>query len=105
MNISIGGSDEASDFCSLVVDDILKKCQKELKNKANEYNTPGYINIALLLKSMISQENEFHFMYGKDWEVMWSKLDYQFKNNEYNGCEELAKWVQTMYKQCKKQNS
>ena len=92
MDISIGGSDEASDFCSLVCEKIRKECKKELKNKANEYNTPGYINIALLLKSLISKENEFHFTYG-EWGEIWQSLEDKFKNNQYNDCEELSEWV------------
>ncbi len=97
MNISIAGSDEASDFCSLVSEKIRKECKKELKNKANDYNTPGYINIALLLKSLISEENEFYFTYG-EWSEIWQSLEDKFKNNKYNDCEELSEWVIKMNK-------
>ena len=43
-------SDMAADFRAGLIHDLLKATRKELKNKANEYNTPGYMNIALLIE-------------------------------------------------------
>jgi len=110
MGISIVESDMASDFCSDVVEGIKKKCIKELKNKANAYNTPGYINVSLILKSVISEENEFHFTY--DWEDIWEKLTNFFNENDadYNNKEankqykDLKKWVLEMNEKCKQLN-
>lgn len=111
MDISIGGSDNASDFCSEVVGNIRKQCTKQLKNKANCYNTPGYINVALLLKSFISEENEFHFTYD-NWNTIWEKLndDFSKSNVHYNNesvnkqHKDLAKWVSEMNEKCKQLN-
>ena len=43
-------SDCAADFRSELVDTLYKQTIDELENKANQYNTPGYINVALLLE-------------------------------------------------------
>lgn len=111
MDISIGGSDNASDFCSEVVENIRKHCKKELKNKANSCNTPGYINVALLLKSFISEENEFHFTYD-NWNTIWEKLSESFNKNDSDYADKvvnkqyknLAKWVGEMNEKCKQLN-
>ncbi len=107
MDLTIGGSDNASDFTSEVVETVRKKCIKELKNEANEYNTPGYINVALLLKSLISDENEFHFTYKEQWGRVWKKIlksfltDHNYSDAETNEqFQELKEWVTEMNKIC-----
>lgn len=46
-------SDEASDFVSKIVEAVGKLCKKELKNKANEVNTAGWINIGLFAETWL----------------------------------------------------
>src|SRR3990167_1114815 len=43
-------SDECADFRYTILKTVSELCEKELKNKANEYNTPGWVNIALLVE-------------------------------------------------------
>lgn len=54
---AIGDSDMASDFVSGVMDKIAEECEKEIKNKANEYNTPGYVNITLFAEAYLMKES------------------------------------------------
>lgn len=48
-DLSIDGSDMASDARYAVCEAIFKALKKELKNDANEFNTPGYCNIAMMV--------------------------------------------------------
>ena len=45
-------SDEAADVAYEVAITTAKILTKALKQKANEYNTPGYVNVALVLVSL-----------------------------------------------------
>ena len=54
---TIGDSDGASDFVSGVMDKIAEECEKEIKDNANEYNTPGYVNIALFAEAYLMKES------------------------------------------------
>ena len=44
---SYGDSDEAFSFVAAIEKAIGKLCKKELKNRANSYNTSGWVNIGL----------------------------------------------------------
>lgn len=88
---SIGSSDEASDFASNVIEGIRLKMEKEMMNEANEYNTSGYINIALLLKSMVSDSNEWYFTYAEEWGGILQQLEDRFEK-------ELEGWSETIVK-------
>jgi len=44
-------SDGAADFHHTLGTAISKLAQKEMKDEANQYNTPGWLNILLILKS------------------------------------------------------
>jgi len=73
-------SDEASDFVCTVLGSIEKDCEKQLKNKANEYNTPGYVNIALFAEAFLKNIS----IYSDDklykiLEQVKNKLDEQVK--------------------------
>ena len=52
-------SDEAADVAYEVAITTAKILTKALKQKANEYNTPGYVNVALVLVSL-SKSSVFH---------------------------------------------
>ena len=54
---AIGDSDMASDFVSGVMDKIADECEKEIENEANEYDTPGYVNIALFAEAYLMKES------------------------------------------------
>lgn len=43
-------SDMAADFMSNISSVLIREFNKELKNKANEYNTCGIINVGLILE-------------------------------------------------------
>lgn len=43
-------SDNAADFHFEMIDVFNRCIAKELKNNANEYNTPGFVNVLLFLK-------------------------------------------------------
>lgn len=79
---SIGDSDNASDFASEVIGSIEETIRKEMTEETNEYNTPGYINVGLLLISLISDENEFHFTYQDEWGDIWEYLEKTYKKNK-----------------------
>lgn len=57
---SYGDSDMASDFVSSIIDKIGKECKKELKNTANEFNTSGHINIALMAEAFLKDIPIYH---------------------------------------------
>ena len=88
---SISSSDEASDFASLIIGGIRLEIEKEMHNEANQYNTPGYINIALLLKSMVSDSNEWYFTYAEEWGGILQQLEDRFEK-------ELEGWNATNMK-------
>lgn len=104
---SIAESDNTSDFIADVVGNIMEKMKVQLNETSNEFNTPGYIDVALSLKSLISKDNEFHFTYkeqqGEFWDSLYKKFDDNWKvwesnselNKEYNA---LFKWVKKMRK-------
>jgi hypothetical protein len=49
-------SDEAADFVGDILEPIVKRMKKELKNKSNEFNTPGYINVALFFEAFLLKQ-------------------------------------------------
>lgn len=53
---TIGESDGASDFVSGIMDKIAEECEKEIKDNANCYNTPGCVNIALFAEAFLMKE-------------------------------------------------
>lgn len=55
-------SDGAADFQSVLGKNINKMFHAEMKDEANQYNTPGWVNILLVLKSYPSL---IHFMDDK----------------------------------------
>ena len=59
MSVTIGGSDNASDFAYTVGDKIGKEMLKELKEDSNQYNTPGCINVALFVEEILNSTNHF----------------------------------------------
>jgi hypothetical protein len=59
MSVTVGGSDNASDFAYTVSDKIGKAMLKELENESNEFNTPGCINVALFVEEILNSANHF----------------------------------------------
>lgn len=97
---SIGASDNAADFMSELSDQIKAKIIAQIPNYDNEYNTPGYIDVALVLKSLISEDNEFYFTY--EWEKdVWKPLSELFEKNkdwDIDNYKELHEFVDEMLK-------
>lgn len=54
-SLSVNGSDKAADAYSRACDAIVKSLRGELKEKGNEFNTDGYINVALILTEYFSK--------------------------------------------------
>ncbi len=59
---SVGLSDNASDLAYSVFGAMTKKLAKGLKEKGNEYNTPGFVNIALFVEQYLKPDK----YYGND---------------------------------------
>jgi hypothetical protein len=65
VGLSVLDSDSAADAMSDLVETIVKSLRAKLKNKGNEYNTPGYLNVAMIItEHFLSLKNayssEFH---------------------------------------------
>lgn len=60
-------SDNAADFRGGLLATMTKMLAKELKETANEYNTPGYINVALIMEDKTifgtMEENDRSYFY------------------------------------------
>lgn len=52
MGLSVIGSDMAADSASKVVDAVAKQLAIEFKEEGNEYNTPGPLNVAMIIVEM-----------------------------------------------------
>ena len=59
MDLSIGGSDNASDASYCLSKVIVKELKKEEKRQDNGYNTDGVINVALILENLSRAEEVF----------------------------------------------
>lgn len=63
-------SDEASDFRLTIADSLNKLVKKELKNRANEFNTNGIVNISLLIEgktfdaNLLDEKNRENLLLG-----------------------------------------
>lgn len=57
MNLSVVGSDQASDSASKAADAFAKQLEIEFKEKANEYNTPGPLNVAMIIVEMCNNSS------------------------------------------------
>ena len=75
-----GDSDCASDFRYKIRVDIGKLFYKELKDEANEHNTPGWLNVLLILKTF---PDFIHFMDYKLCEKIWKRIDKDTNENGY----------------------
>ena len=49
---SVGSSDHAFDSMMSCVDEFAKQLLKEVKETSNEWNTPGWVNTALIIESL-----------------------------------------------------
>lgn len=58
MDYSIVGSDAASGFAYTVGNEIAAMFEKELKEKGDKFNTPGFVNVSLLFEAMIATSPE-----------------------------------------------
>lgn len=68
MSYTVKGSDFASDASFVMANAIAKSLQKELLNKGNEYNTPGYINVCMIAVEQLAPGNIYS-------EKLWSVVD------------------------------
>lgn len=53
MDITLHGSDMASDMCAAVTRLIISKLRSELDKYTNEFNTPGPVNVALFFEERL----------------------------------------------------
>jgi hypothetical protein len=59
MNLSVVGSDHAADSASLAVDAFAVALEKEFLVKGNEYNTPGPLNVSMIISEMCCDHTMF----------------------------------------------
>jgi len=52
MGLSVSGSDNAADSAYTAVEAFAKQLEIEFKGKGNEYNTPGPLNVAMIIDEM-----------------------------------------------------
>lgn len=52
-DLTLNGSDMAADMASFATSAMVRVLRKELSNKANEYNTPGPVNVALFFEERL----------------------------------------------------
>jgi hypothetical protein len=53
MSLSVFGSDTCSDFASRCVEAIAKEMKKEINQDHSQWNTPGVINVGILISEVI----------------------------------------------------
>jgi hypothetical protein len=105
---SIGESDCTFDYMCELVEKIKKSIKKQMLVKTNEYNTSGYIDAILVLKSLISEDNEFYFTNDLWFLEVWEPLGLVLKNpncgyKQMEGYEKLVEFVEKMSKLCLEQ--
>ena len=86
VDISLGGSDEATALVLDIEDNMIKKLKKELSRKSNEFNTPGIINVAMYFDEIIIPSPYYSKDNGKDMIALAEKvvkklIKYIDKNN------------------------
>lgn len=57
MDVSVMGSDSASDAAYNLAKVITKQLRSELKDKGNDHNTPGVVNVAAIIGEMLQEFN------------------------------------------------
>lgn len=58
-DLSVGGSDTASDLACSMVSAMVQVLRSELKEPHNEFNTPGVLNVAMVLEELVFQFEEY----------------------------------------------
>jgi len=99
-------SDSASDFRSDLIGHILETSVKELKNASNEYNTPGAINIALVLEAGVYdslEDYEFEEYVDTLFKPLVKQLKYYVKYSREHK-KEYTRMLKSVEKFCKKKN-
>lgn len=88
MELTVNGSDTASDLQADVYEAIAKVLKDALKNKGNQYNTPGYLNVAMILiedftnfkavefKAVAKEAYEMLKKHADEWSESKSAQDY-----------------------------
>lgn len=56
MDLSVGGSDNAADSASNAVEAFAKQLETEYQEPGNAYNTPGFINVAMIINEMCQDD-------------------------------------------------
>jgi len=70
-------SDNAADFRSELLSNMANTLKKELKHTDNEYNTPGFLNVALVMED----------------KTIFGKIDKDYRNYFYNVTHETIKML------------
>ena len=55
MDVSVMGSDSASDAAYELAKVITKQLRRSLSDKGNDYNTPGVVNVAAIIGEMLQE--------------------------------------------------
>lgn len=81
MDLSVGGSDNAADSASNCVDAFAKQLAIEFKEEANCYNTPGPLNVAMIIVEMCDHSS---FILNDNMQKLAAKcLEWLEKNPKY----------------------
>lgn len=90
---TVYSSDYAADLIHACQRAFTKILDEGLKTESNEYNTPGWVNVALIIESGIMDGFDL-YDYKVDWKFLISKLQEEITNsaddksgqwgNEYN---------------------
>lgn len=87
-DLSIQGSDDASDLMGEIMEKMANVLRKEMKKKANEFNTPGCVNVGLVFEEVILRNKK---IFGNNGEL-------------YKVALETQKILERMIEKCKKDN-
>lgn len=101
----VESSDNASDFMSLVVEKIRLEIMDHMHTVDNKWNTPGFIDCALVLKKLASDNMKTYFTSGTEWMDLWKTLLGHFSNQENiekflsveDDCNSLSDFVTEMF--------
>lgn len=66
---TLGESDHAADLAYVALGSMVKELRKGLKEKANEYNTSGPVNVALFFEAFILPAKDEFQSYSDVWDL------------------------------------
>ena len=90
MDVSVGGSDSAADAAYNLAKVITKQLRSELRDKGNDYNTPGIVNVAAIIGEMLQE-----FSGSEELQALAREVHKKLVDKEH-GWEKTAGYAQTL---------